>query len=123
MSKDSSLDLDRLWNEVERYFGEDSRRIDHTRRVLGFARRILEHETARCTVVEAAAMLHDIGIPGAERKHSSAAGPYQELEGPPIAREILGRLGADAPLVEEVAHMIASHQSPREGLTTEFEIL
>ena len=123
MSESSPFDLDRLWDEVRRYFGRDERRIDHTRRVLDFARRILEHETARRTVVEAAAMLHDIGIPEAERKHGSAAGPYQELEGPPVAREILGGLGADGPLVEEVARMIASHHSPGEVLTPEFDIL
>ncbi len=123
MGEDCSLDLDRLWDEVVGYFGEDSRRIDHTRRVLAFARQILEHETADRTVVEAAAMLHDIGIPEAERKHGSAAGPYQELEGPPVAREILERLGADAPLVEEVARMIASHHSPGEVETPEFDVL
>ena len=39
--KDSSLDLDRLRDEVARYFGEDSRRIEHTRREVTFARRIL----------------------------------------------------------------------------------
>ena len=115
--------LDRLWTEVVAYFGDDARRIEHTRRVTDYAREILSFEPADRTIVEASAMLHDIGIPEAERKHGSAAGPYQELEGPPIAREILERLGADADFIETVARMVGSHHSPGEILTPEFDIL
>ena len=46
-------------------------------------------------VVRAAAVLHDIGIREAERKHGSSAGKYQEVEGPPIARRILEKLSVD----------------------------
>ena len=45
-------------------------------------------------VILSAAYLHDIGIHEAERKYQSTAARYQEEEGPPIAREILIKLGA-----------------------------
>jgi hypothetical protein len=118
------IDLDALWETVVAYFGADASRIDHARRVHGFARQILEsHPEADREVVEAAAMLHDIGIPEAERKHGSAAGPFQEREGPPIARAILGRLDAEQRVCDQVAAIIASHHSPGEVETLEFDIL
>ena len=36
-------------------------------------------------IVEAAALVHDIGIHAAEKKYRSAAGEYQEIEGPWLA--------------------------------------
>ena len=38
-------------------------------------------------MVLSAAYLHDIGIKEAERKYQSSAAPYQEQEGPAIARD------------------------------------
>ena len=40
-------------------------------------------------VVQAAALLHDIGIPRARELHGEKATDYYEVEGPPVAREIL----------------------------------
>jgi HD superfamily phosphodiesterase len=58
-----------------------------------------------------AAILHDVGIPEAERKHGSSAGPYQEAEGPPIARRILSGLGAAEDIIERVCFIIGRHHS------------
>ena len=88
------FDLSTLEFKVEGCFGDDVRRMTHTRKVLGYAQRILREVAANEEVVLAAALLHDIGIQEAERKHGSAAGRYQELEGPPIAEQILRELGA-----------------------------
>src|SRR5512139_1287647 len=84
------------------YFGADQRRIDHALRVTGFAGEILAHEPGVREVVIAAALLHDIGIREAERKYGSSAGNLQELEGPPVAREILSSLGYSEALIAEV---------------------
>lgn len=120
----SQVDLEALWRAVEAYFGHDTARIEHARRVHSYARQILESQPeADREVVEAAAMLHDIGIPEAERKHGSAAGPLQELEGPPVARAILAGLNAAPQLCEQVAAIVASHHSPGEVNTLEFDIL
>lgn len=112
-----------LAREMETCFGQDARRVGHAHRVTGYAEKLLEGEDADATVVLAAAMLHDIGIHEAERKHGSTAGRFQEMEGPPIARRILDTLGLDAPAVDEVCDIIAHHHSPGRVTTTNFAVL
>ena len=74
-------------------------------------------------VVRAAAIFHDIGIHEAERKHGSSAGRYQEIEGPPIAREILAKYDLDEAVVDHVCKIIANHHSAKDIDTIEFRIL
>lgn len=123
MGDKTCLDLDRLWSEVTDYLGDDMRRINHAKSVLDYAKEILKSQKADRETVEVAAMLHDIGIHEAERKYSSCAGHYQELEGPPIARNMLERLNADSALIDHVCKIIACHHSPGEMNTPEFYIL
>ncbi len=104
-------------------FGTDARRIDHALKVLDFAETILAEEPGRPEVVVAAAVLHDIGIHEAERKHDSAAGRFQEVEGPPIARRIMEKLGFDEDVIEHVCRIIANHHTARDIDTPEFRIL
>ena len=73
--------------------------------------------------MKAAAILHDIGIHEAERKHGSAGGKYQEMEGPPIARQILERVGVDAERAEHVCRIVGSHHSGRGIDTPEFRVI
>ncbi len=108
---------------MRKVFGSDLKRISHALSVLSFAERILRDEPGDSATVIAAALLHDIGIQEAERKHGSNAGRYQEIEGPPIARKILESLGADPPLITEVCDIIAHHHSPRETETLNYKIL
>jgi len=74
-------------------------------------------------VVIGAAVLHDIGIHEAERKYGRTSGKYQEIEGPPIARNILAKLSFDANQIEEICEIIAHHHSPGEITTKNFKIL
>ncbi|MFO7760504.1 MAG: HD domain-containing protein [Desulfobia sp.] len=104
---------DRVAIEVKRYLGRDFKRIGHVMRVARYAEEIGKAEQGQLAVILAAAYLHDIGIPEAERKHGSAAARYQEEEGPAVARGILEKLGADAALVEEVCDIVGRHHSPR----------
>lgn len=108
---------------MESYFGEDSRRIEHARRVTGFAEELLKSEQGDPETVIAAAVFHDIGIKNAEAKYGSSIGKYQEIEGPPVAREILERLGIDPRRTDEVCRIIAHHHSPGKVNTTNFKIL
>jgi len=108
---------------MEEYFGADRRRIDHALRVTGYASEILLHEPGDRELVLATAYLHDIGIPEAERKHGSCAGPLQEIEGPPVARGILEQLGYEEPFIAEACAIIASHHSPGEVETDNFRII
>ena len=59
----------------------------------------------------------------AERKYQSTAARYQEKEGPPIAREILTKLGARGKLVEEVCDIVGHHHMPRDEETLNFKIV
>jgi predicted HD phosphohydrolase len=114
---------DALVREMQAVFGEDRRRIAHALEVLDHAENIHLAEGGDPLVVRAAAVLHDIGIREAERKHDSAAGRFQEIEGPPIARPILQRLGVDAQRTEHILRLIASHHTAGDIDTPEFRIL
>lgn len=74
-------------------------------------------------MLEAAALLHDIGIHEAERRHGSSAGPYQEQEGPAVARPLLREAGADEEESRRVCWLIAHHHSYGAGEDTDFRIL
>jgi hypothetical protein len=95
-------------------FGNDHRRIDHALKVLGYAEQIGQEEPGDPLVITAAAILHDIGIQAAERTHGSSAGRFQEIEGPPIARAILTRLGVDPAATDHVCPIVASHHNARD---------
>ncbi|OGO35742.1 MAG: hypothetical protein A2147_06605 [Chloroflexi bacterium RBG_16_57_8] len=109
--------------EMEAYFGDDKKRISHSHRVTGYAEELLEQEGGDPTIVAAAAILHDIGIHAAARIYGSAEGKYQETEGPPIAREILTRVGFPAGQIDEVCVIVAHHHSPGIVTTTNFKIV
>jgi hypothetical protein len=109
------------------YNGSDVRRINHLVKVHAFARHIGLEE--RCSedvqrVLEIAAILHDIGIHEAERKHLSSAGHWQEVEGPPVARELLHASdGLDNDSLERVLFLIGRHHSYNAVDGIDFQIL
>ena len=109
--------------EMKRYFGKDFKRIGHAASVAGYAERIAKEEKANPAIVLCAAYLHDIGIHEAEIKHNSTAAKYHQQEGPPIARDILTRLGTRDELVEEVCDIISHHHHPGNNETLNFKIL
>jgi len=115
--------VDKLIAGMKKVFGQDQKRIDHAFAVLGQAREIIKQEPADPKVVMAAAILHDIGIQAAEQKHGSAAGVYQELYGPAIAKPILEEAGLDADSIAHVLKIIANHHTARDIDTPEFRIL
>jgi HD superfamily phosphodiesterase len=108
---------------MREYFGDDARRIQHALDVTAFAERIMAREGGDYPVVVASGVLHDIGIHEAERKYGSTAGRFQEIEGPPVARKILARLGFDEEQTEEVCDIIAHHHSPGIIDTINFKVL
>lgn len=114
---------DRIAVEMKKYFKTDFKRIGHATKVARYAERIGKKEGGNLAVILAAAYLHDIGIHEAERKYNSTAGRYQEIEGPPIARSILIKLGAKESLIEEVCDIIGHHHHPRPQETLNFKVL
>ena len=120
---EASIMQEKLIGQMANLFGSDQKRIDHTRSVLNYAEQILSAEGGDPLVVKAAAILHDIGIHEAERKHGSSAGKYQEIEGPPIAREILEKCGLDETFIDDICKIIANHHSAKDIDTLEFRIV
>jgi putative nucleotidyltransferase with HDIG domain len=114
---------DKLMYEMEQYFAGDHKRIEHAIAVLDYAEQIQTVEGGDPLVVKAAAILHDIGIHEAERKYGSAAGRYQEIEGPPIAEEMLSRFDIPNEVVEHISKIIANHHSAKAIDTTEFRVI
>ena len=55
--------------------------------------------------------VHDIGIKISEEKYNSSAGKYQEIEGPPIAEEMLTKLGYDKNVIERVSYLVGHHHT------------
>lgn len=92
----------------------DARRIHHFLKVYALAGVIAAGEglegPAR-QVLELAAILHDVGIHACEEKYGSAAGRYQELEGPPLARRILEARQVPPPVVDRVCTLIGRHHT------------
>jgi HD superfamily phosphodiesterase len=123
ISQKEDLLKDRVAIEMKRYFKNDFKRIGHATKVARYAEQIFKGEGGNPAVILSASYLHDIGIKEAEKKYQSTAAKYQEEEGPPIAREILSRLGAKEELIEEVCDIIAHHHHPRPEETLNFEVL
>lgn len=99
-----------------RYNGADPARNQHLLKVHNYCRMIADGEaldTHTQFILEAAAVLHDIGIHEAERIHGSSDGVYQQMEGPAIAREILTAFSLPDADVERICWLIAHHHTYR----------
>ena len=123
VAKRDDLLKDRVAVAMKRYFRTDFKRIGHAGKVARYAEQIGKLEKANLAVVLCAAYLHDIGIKNAEEKYNSSAAEYQELEGPPVARDLMEELGAKKELVDEVCEMIGHHHHPGKDESLNFKVL
>jgi len=98
-----------------RYDKGDARRIQHLVKVHDFARTIAIAEgmdDEERFVLEAAAILHDVGIHAAEAKYGNCNGKHQEELGPGEARKVLDETGGFTPgQTERVCWLIAHHHT------------
>lgn len=104
----------KVLNAMVAYYAGDARRVNHFLKVYAFAKAIGELEGLPADsqeILEIAALTHDIGIKISEEKYGSSAGKYQELEGPPIARNLLTKIGLPGAWVERVCWLIAHHHT------------
>ena len=115
--------LDQVRLIMETYFATDVRRIAHAHDVAMHARNLLQYIDADPLVTLAAAYLHDIGIPEAERKYGRCDGKLQEQEGPPVAKLLLADIGADEVFSQQVCLLVGNHHTPAGVDSPEFRIL
>ena len=86
--------------EMIKYYAGDKKRINHFIKVHGYAKAIGEAEELderTMLILETAAYVHDIGI--------------KISEGPPIAEEMLTKLGYDKDVIERVSYLVAHHHT------------
>ncbi len=113
-------------NAMTAYFAGDVKRIQHFMKVYTIARTIGLNENLPEDVqylLEIAAITHDIGIKVSEEKFGSAAGEYQEQEGPAEAEKLLGELGFEEDFIDKVCYLIAHHHTYKGINNTPFRIL
>ena len=106
--------IDKLTVRMMEYFAGDPKRIQHFLKVHSLSALIgrLEGLSEReLFTLEAAALVHDIGIKPAERLYGECGGKLQEKLGPDEARPLLSELGFDAETVERVCYMVAHHHT------------
>ncbi len=92
----------------------DIKRIEHSLKVYTYALQLGIAEsldTKTLEILELTAILHDIGIHIAERKYGISTSNYQEIEGPPIAREILTILDYHPEIIDRVCFIISRHHT------------
>ncbi len=121
-----TLNSDKIIKEMINYFNKDVKRINHALKVYSFCNTIgiLEQLNDReLLIVRLSGILHDIGIKEAEKKYNSSAGPYQEKEGPAIAKEIMNKYDIDNDTIERVCYIIGHHHSYNKIDGIDFQIL
>ncbi len=106
------------------FFEEDFRRIEHALAVLKEAEALMEKRSdCDADVVVAAALLHDAGIKPSERELGYNNGKTQEKYGPPVVRELLGKIDFAPSSIQKVAEMVGNHHSPSRYDYPELEVL
>lgn len=108
--------LQRLMLEMIEFDRGDAKRIQHFIKVHSLARTIgLAEDVADPVLltIEAAAVVHDIGIHPAEEKYGRCDGKLQEREGPAPARELLSRSGFPSEIANRAAWLVGHHHTYR----------
>ena len=118
--------LNRLFHAMSEYDRGDALRIQHFTKVWTYARMIglgegLDVNTQN--TLEAAAILHDIGIHKAERGFSSSSGSLQEKLGPAEAVKLMTDLGFDREMIRRVSYLIGHHHTYTEIDGIDYQIL
>jgi response regulator RpfG family c-di-GMP phosphodiesterase len=118
--------LEAVIKAMETVFESAPYGIDHTMNVLNNARQIIREEkinSQSAHIVELSAVLHDIGALEAMRKHGSMEGHLQELEGVPVAKEILQRQNYEQSVIDRVCYIVGNHHTPENIDGMDFRIL
>lgn len=104
-----------LLQAMVKYDRGDVRRIQHLVKVHDFAQMIAIAEGMdedERFVLEAAAILHDVGIHAAEAKYGNCNGKHQEELGPNEARKVLAEVeGFTTEQTERICWLIAHHHT------------
>ena len=104
----------RLMDAMIEYDSGDPMRIHHFLKVHAFAAAIgrgegLDERTQ--FILEAAALVHDIGIHLAEETYGDCSGKYQEKIGPDETEEMMAGLGFSRDVIQRVRYLVGHHHT------------
>lgn len=118
--------IDDLIMEMVKFYSGDSHQIQHFIKVHSYSKLIGSRENIDpqlMKVLEAAAIVHDIGIKPAMEKFGRGDGKLQEQEGPPLAEEMLTRLKFNNDVIERVCYLVAHHHTYKNIDGIDYQIL
>ncbi|MGN0909931.1 MAG: HD domain-containing protein [Thermoguttaceae bacterium] len=118
----------KLVDAMTRYFSGDPKRISHFMKVCAYAVYIGESEGLDPTtlhILEAAALVHDIGVKKSEEIHGRGVcdGKKQEKYGPPLAEAMLRELGEDEATIQRVSYLVSRHHTYNDVDGIDYRIL
>lgn len=96
------------------YYSGQPHRIQHFMKVYAYCRMIGEMEKIsqkEQDILEAASIVHDIGIKMSEERYGDALGKHQEELGPAVAEELLRSLGYEEELIQRVSYLVGHHHT------------
>ncbi|MDO4497524.1 MAG: HD domain-containing protein [Bacteroidales bacterium] len=125
--RNKEMTLASLMQAMIKYDGGDVRRIQHFVKVHDFARMIAIAEGMNddeLFVLEAAAILHDVGIHVSEEKYGNCSGKHQEELGPAEATKVLAEVdGFNENQKERICWLIAHHHTYTDVTSLDHRIL
>lgn len=100
--------------------------ISHFLKVYAYAKTIgecegLEEQTQ--TVLEVAALVHDIACPLCRKKYGNANGKDQEKEGAPLARVFLRDTGLSEDMIARISYLVGHHHTLTDINGMDYQIL
>lgn len=120
------MNHNKLIQTMVHYFAGDPKRIQHLIKVYQFAKLIGEEEKLNeriQAILEAAALVHDIGIKNAEQKYGTCNGKLQEQEGPQEAEKLLSRLHYEEEFIQRVSFLVGHHHTYTDIEGMDYQIL
>ena len=100
--------------------------IDHLIRVWTYAKMIGELESLDAetqSVLEIAAITHDIACPLCREKYGNTNGKHQETEGVPMVRAFLADTGLNSTQIDRIAWLVGHHHTFSEIDGKDYQIL
>ena len=118
--------MERVFRAMIKFYSGDPHQIQHFTKVHSYARLIgisekLDDEVQ--LILGIAAIVQDIGIKPALEKHGSGSGKCQEIEGPPVAEEMLAGLGYPKHIIDRVCYLVGHHHTYTHIAGLDYQIL
>lgn len=118
--------MNELYKKMVAFYSGDPLRIQHFVKVQSFAKLIGQEENLdenTLYILEAAALVHDIGIRPAMEKYGKCNGRLQEEEGPAYAEKMLKELGFAKGVIERVSYLVGHHHTYTDITGMDYQIL